>query len=43
MYLRAKGASNVDENGKDDFIVDLKDLIGSCGVSWRSSDASENG
>ena len=41
-YLKSKGAK-ISDDGPEDFVSDLKELIENCSVTWQSSDANESG
>lgn len=41
-YLKGKGAQIADQ-GPEDFVTDLKQLVENCKVIWQSNDTNESG
>lgn len=40
--MKSKGA-DISETGTDDFVIDLKELIDVCAVTWSGADSTEAG
>ena len=41
-YLKSKGAK-ISEEGNNDFVADLKELVENCSVIWQGNNTNETG